>query len=86
MFRISQLGVTIALSLSLSLAVLPICFALVITISEPLFKKSGDIISHPLQLFVAFSLGSLETTSNVAPDKRHRHGVGTRAMTAAIIG
>jgi hypothetical protein len=85
MFRISQQGVTIALSLSLPLAVLPIGFTLVITIPKPLFEKSGDIIGHALQFLVAFGFGGLETTSYVAPDKRHGYSVGTRPMTAAVI-
>jgi hypothetical protein len=55
------------------------------TIPKPLFKKSGDIVSDPLQLLVAFCLGSLETTSYMAPDKRHGYGVGTRPMTAVVI-
>jgi hypothetical protein len=85
MIRISKLGVTITLTLSLPLAVLPIGLAFVVTIPKPLFKKSGYIISHPLQLLVAFRFGGLETTSYVASDERHGYGVGTRPMTAAII-
>lgn len=56
-----------------------------ITISEPLLEKGGDIVSYPLKFLVALSLGSLETTSDMSPDKGHRNGVGTRSMAAALV-
>jgi hypothetical protein len=84
-FGISQLRIPVSLSfsLSLSLAILTFDFTFVVTIPKSLFKKGSDIVSYPLQLLVAFSLCSLETTSYMSPDKRHGYGVGPRSMAAS---
>jgi hypothetical protein len=43
----------------------------VICLPELLLEESGDVVRNTLEFLIAFSLGSLEPTSYMAPDEWH---------------
>ena len=51
--------------------------------SESVLKESCDVVGDTLEFLVAFCLGCFESPRHMSPDKRHRHGVRSRAMMSA---
>jgi hypothetical protein len=70
---VTVLRVTVEVPVSIPIVTIDVAF--LVTIAKSLFKEGGDVVYHTTQLLVTICLCGLETTSNMSPNERHGDGI-----------
>ncbi len=73
MFCIAELRVVVTVLPPVPTSV---AVSVLVSLANAFFEEGSDIVCDPLEFFIALSLSSLQTTSDMSSNKRHGDSAG----------